>query len=194
MKIDNATREDAAQLAYLINLAGEGIPEFLWQGMIEDTESPLEVGAKRAAREEGGFSYRNAKVIRKEGKVAGMIISYQLDDPYETGDLSEYPDVVRPLIELEAQAPGSWYINALATTEQHRGLGIASTLLQDAEQQALSQGASTMSIIVASENPSAKTLYLNKGYQLQTARPVVEYPNCIHGGDWELLTKNLTRI
>lgn len=191
MEIANATREDAAQLAYLINLAGEGIPEFLWQGMVEDTESPLEVGAKRAAREEGGFSYRNAKVIRQEGKVAGMIISYQLDAPYETGDLSEYPDVVRPLIELEAQAPGSWYINALATSEQFRGLGIASILLQDAEQQACAQGVSTMSIIVASENPSAKKLYLNQGYQLQTSRPVVEYPNCIHGGDWELLTKKL---
>ncbi|MFY0678583.1 MAG: GNAT family N-acetyltransferase [Neptuniibacter sp.] len=192
MEIANATREDAAQLAYLINLAGEGIPEFLWQGMIEDTESPLEVGAKRAAREEGGFSYRNAKVIRQEGKVAGMIISYQLDDPYKTGDLSEYPDVVRPLIELEAQAPGSWYINALATSEQHRGLGIASILLQDAEHQARAQGVSTMSIIVASENPPAKKLYLNQGYQLQTSRSVVEYPNCIHGGNWELLTKNLT--
>ena len=192
MEIANATREDAAQLAYLINLAGEGIPEFLWQGMIEGTESPLEVGAKRAAREEGGFSYRNAKVIRQEGKVAGMIISYQLDDPYKTGDLSEYPDVVRPLIELEAQAPGSWYINALATSEQFRGLGIASILLQDAEQQARAQGVSSMSIIVASENPSAKKLYLNQGYQLQTSRAVVEYPNCIHGGNWELLTKNLT--
>ena len=191
MEINNATCEDAAELAYLINLAGEGIPEFLWQGMIEDTESPLEVGAKRAAREEGGFSYRNAKVIRQDGKVAGMIISYQLDDPYETGELSEYPDVVRPLIELEAQAPGSWYINAIATSEQHRGMGIASTLLEDAEQQARAQGVSSMSIIVASENPTAKTLYLNQGYQLQTSRPVVKYPNCIHGGDWELLTKNL---
>ncbi|WP_420597835.1 GNAT family N-acetyltransferase [Neptuniibacter sp.] len=192
MKIENANRKDAAQLAYLINLAGEGIPEYLWQGMIEDTESPLEVGAKRAAREEGGFSYRNAKVIRKGNKVAGMIISYPLDDPYETGDLSEYPDVVRPLIELEAQAPGSWYINALATSEQFRGLGIASRLLQDAEQQAHAQGVSNMSIIVASKNPSAKKLYLNQGYQLQTSRPVVEYPNCIHGGNWELLIKNLT--
>ena len=51
MEIRNASRENAGDLAYLINLAGEGIPEYLWQGMVEGGESALDVGARRATKE-----------------------------------------------------------------------------------------------------------------------------------------------
>jgi len=191
MDIQDATKEDARELAYLINLAGEGIPEYLWAGMAQGSETPLEVGIRRAAREEGGFSYRNARVIRKDGHVAGMMISYRLDDPYESGDLAGYPEVVRPLIELESTAPGSWYINAVATKADYRGQGIAKQLMAEAEFKARQQGATTMSLIVASENTAAKALYRQLGYQLEAARPVVAYPGALHGGDWELLIKHL---
>jgi ribosomal protein S18 acetylase RimI-like enzyme len=191
MEIVAAKSGDAKELAHLINLAGEGIPEYLWSEMASKGQSALDVGTQRAARDEGGFSYKNARVIYKDEQVAGMIISYQLDEPYEIGVINEYPEVIRPLIELEAMVPGSWYINALASKETCRGLGIASTLLEEAEHHALSHHVNTMSIIVASENPTAKQLYLNKGYQLKAALPVVVYPNCIHGGDWELLVKTL---
>ena len=45
-----ATKEHAPALAYLINLAGEGIPAYLWQSQAKNGESPLEVGIRRAAR------------------------------------------------------------------------------------------------------------------------------------------------
>lgn len=191
MEIVAAKCKDAKELAYLINLAGEGMPEYLWSEMAENGQSALEVGAQRAARNEGGFSYNNAKVIYKNNRVAGMIISYQLDEPYEIGDINDYPEVVHPLIELEAMVPGSWYINALATHQTCREMGIASTLLEEAERQARSNQVKTMSIIVASENPAARKLYLDKGYQLKATLPVAEYPNCILRGGWELLIKAL---
>ncbi len=191
MEIENPKKEDAKELAYLINLAGEGIPEYLWSGMVEGSESPLDVGTKRASREEGGFSYRNARVIKNDGGVVGMIISYKLDDPYEIGDLAEYPEVVRPLIELEAKAPGSWYINAIATSENYRGRGIAKRLLEEAELRAKEQGVDVLSLIVASNNIVARDLYIKLGYELKFSLPVVEYPNSTHSGDWQLLIKHL---
>lgn len=191
MKIETATVQDAEDLAYLINIAGEGIPEYLWTDMAEGDETPMSVGARRAAREEGGFSYRNAKVCRVAGEVAAMIISYQQDNPVSLENLHELPEVVRPMIVLEAKAPGSWYVNALATKEKYRGKGIAKLLLKDAEEMALSQNVRQMSIIVASENETAKTLYTKIGYQMVDSQPVVPYPNAIHGGRWELLIKPL---
>ena len=107
MEIRNALKADTKDLAYLINSAGDGIPVYLWSGMIEGDESPLEAGARRASREEGSFSYTNARVCVENSVLLGMIVSYRQPDPYETGDLLECPDVVRPLRELEAQAPGS---------------------------------------------------------------------------------------
>lgn len=191
MHIQAATKADAPDLARLINLAGEGIPEYLWAAMREGKENPLEVGARRAAREDGGFSYRNARVIRRGGHVAGMIIAYRLDDPYDIGNLDDCPEVVRPLIELEARVPGSWYVNAIATDTAYRGQGIAKRLLQEAEARAEENGVSRMSLIVASENLIAKTLYLGLGYDRLASRPVIDCPGALHGGDWELLIKRL---
>lgn len=191
MNIESATLNDASDLAYLINLAGEGIPEFLWSAMAEEKETPLDVGTRRASREEGGFSYRNARVIKQKGEVAGMIIAYQLDDPYTLESMEEYPEVIRPLVLLESKAPGSWYINAIATNEKFRGQGIASCLISEAEAFAKSNGVDSMSLIVASENESAKSLYLTLGYERVSSLPVVTYPSSIHGGDWNLMIKKL---
>ena len=191
MNIESANLSDASDLAYLINLAGEGIPEFLWSEMAEENETPLEVGKRRASREEGGFSYRNARIIRQKGFVAGMIISYQLDDPYTLESIEEYPEVIRPLVLLESEAPGSWYINAIATNEDLRGQGIASCLMSEAEAFAKSNSVDCMSLIVASENESAKSLYLTLGYERVSSLPVVAYPSSIHGGDWDLMIKKL---
>ncbi|MEM7195268.1 MAG: hypothetical protein AAF402_09975 [Pseudomonadota bacterium] len=62
--IEHALKSDAGDLACLINLAREGIPLSLWSDMVEDGQDPMDVGRIRASRDEGGFSYRNAKVCR----------------------------------------------------------------------------------------------------------------------------------
>ena len=191
MKIQSADIDDAYELAYLINLAGEGIPFYLWSMMAAPGETPIDVGVQRAARDEGGFSYKHARVIKSNGAVLGMIMSYPLDDPYEVEDLESYPAVVRPLVSLEAKAPGSWYINAIATFEQHRGKGVATQLLNEAEALALQRGVDNVSLIVASENTSARGLYLRRGYETQASLPVIHYPGCSHGGRWELMIKSL---
>lgn len=193
LNITNATAQHAHQLAFLINLAGEGIPAFLWQSMCEGSESVMQVGAKRAAREEGAFSYTNARMCLHEDDVMGMILAYRQDDPYEVGDLASYPDVVRPLIELEAKAPGSWYINAIATYEKYRGQGVGRALMDDTEKQALKHGCETLSLIVASENKQAKRLYEYLGFEVNNAKPVVSYPGCVHSGDWLLMLKRILK-
>jgi len=193
LEIRNAAKEHAGELAYLINLAGEGIPEYLWKGMIEADESALDVGARRAARAEGSFSYTNARICMENNVTLGMILSYRQPDPYETGSLSEYPHLVRPLIELEARAPGSWYINAVATYAEHRGKGVARQLMADAEVRARSGGCNRMSLIVASENAGAIRLYEYLGFQAAGSLPVVPYPGGRHGGNWVLMIKRLDK-
>lgn len=191
MEIRNAAREHAADLAYLINLAGEGIPEYLWRSMIDGNETALEVGARRAEREKGSFSYTNARVCVEDGTVLGMILSYRQPDPYDTGPLDELPEVVRPLVELEARAPGSWYVNAVASFEPHRGKGVGRRLMVDAEASARAAGCDALSLIVASENTGARRLYRALGYGDAASLPVVPYPGALHGGDWVLMLKRL---
>lgn len=189
MEIRDAVKADARQLAYLINLAGEGLPEYLWRSMTADGESSMDVGAGRAAREEGGFSYTNARVCVEDGTLIAMMLSYRQPDPYLIGDLAAYPDIVRPLVELEARAPGSWYINAVATCEAHRGRGAAQMLNRDAECRARTAGCDQLSLIVASENAGARRLYDHMGFRDTSTLPVVPYPGCLHGGHWVLMVR-----
>lgn len=186
--IRKATRRDAAALARLVDLAGEGLPSWLWARSAEEGEDAFEVGQRRAAREEGGFSYRNAHVIEVDGQVAGMLLGYRLPDPYEVGDLSDLPEVVRPLVELEAQAPGSWYVNAVAVFEAFRGRGYGTQLMDLAERLARGSGADQLSLIVAEQNDGARRLYERLGFEVCARRPGSSEAGFSHEGDWLLMT------
>ncbi|MEL7543477.1 MAG: hypothetical protein AAGJ70_06860 [Pseudomonadota bacterium] len=61
--VRQAKREDASLLARLVNYAGEGMPLYLWGQMAEPDETAWEVGARRAGRDEGGFSWRNSFML-----------------------------------------------------------------------------------------------------------------------------------
>ncbi len=62
LNIHRATVEHAPKLAELMNIAGEGIPAYLWEQMAGPGEDVLEVGARRVARTEGAFSFGNAHI------------------------------------------------------------------------------------------------------------------------------------
>ena len=120
-----------------------------------------------------------------------MLLSYRLPDPYEAGDLDSLSAVIRPLVELEALAPGSWYLNAIATYQQFRGRGVGSALMADSEEPARAAGARQMSLIVASENLGAHALYRKLGYREIASRPLVVFPGGPEGGEWLLMVSDL---
>jgi ribosomal protein S18 acetylase RimI-like enzyme len=191
VKIRSARVEDAPELAALMNMAGEGIPAYIWGQMAGDDEDVMAFGARRVARTEGGFSFTNAHVAAMDGAIAGMLLGYPLPDPYDAGPLDEIPAVVRPLVELESLAPGSWYVNAVATRSEFRGQGVGRKLMAHAEELAVESGVASLSLIVAEENALAVSLYHKLGYEIRARRSIVTYPGCAHGGDWVLMTRLL---
>lgn len=184
-----ARPDDAEILARLIELAAEGIAWHLWSQSAAPGESPLEVGKRRALREEGGFSFRNATVAERDGRVVGMLLGYPLPDPYDSGDLADLPDYVRPLVELESLAPGSWYVNGLAVLPDHQGQGIGGLLLDHAHALARAGGQRTSSIIVSAANPGAHRLYARSGYRDVSRRPAVHIPGVHAHEAWILMTR-----
>jgi ribosomal protein S18 acetylase RimI-like enzyme len=186
-----ATKADASALAVLVDIAGEGLPAYLWSTLNAPGQSILEVGRERAAREEGGFSYRNAIVAEVGGEIAACLVGYRLNEPYDLGNLEQIPELVRPLVLLEAKAPGSWYVNVLATFPEFRRQGIGMELLAIAEQKASESGVVALSVIVAGENERAARLYRRAGFAAAARAPLVPFPGYIHEGDWILLMKRL---
>ena len=185
-----ARLEDAAVLAELVNYAGEGLPLYLWSRLAEKDETPWEVGRKRAARETGSFSYRNATIIEHSGRSVGSLIGYKIpEQPEPVSD--EMPPMFVPLHELENLAPGTWYVNVLAVLPEYRGQGLGSELLLVAEKTGLGLGARGMSVIVSDANVGARQLYERHGYHEAERRPMVKEDWVNSGKQWVLLTKLL---
>jgi len=188
-KFRPATLADASALAVLVDIAGEGAPNWFWRSLAGPGQSALEVGRERARREEGGFSYRHATLAAVGDDIAAGLIVYPLDEPYDLTGLDAMPPVAQPLVRLEAQAPGSWYINVLAAFLEFRGQGIGTKLLEIAEAKGREAGAKAMSIIVGSWNERATRLYQRAGYATIASEPAILPPEAPQAGDWILMTR-----
>lgn len=191
MKIRNATSDDCAELAVLINFAGEGLPLYLWQQMAGHDEDPWQIGQERAARETGSFSYRNAVVADVDGKIAGALIGYPVAAEPEVIDVESTPPMFVPLLELENLAAGTWYVNAVASFPEARGLGVGSKLMQWAEQSAIETGLRSVSLIVSDANRGARKLYDRLGYEEAARRPMIREQWQSDGRNWVLMIKNV---
>ena len=190
--IRQANVEAAAALARLIDVAGEGIPNWLWGRACENGQTPLDVGIERALRPSGGFSYTNALVSERHGDITGMVLSYPIETAPED-DPDALPAPIAPFVELEKHSVGTWYINALATFPGNRGQGLGSSLLAAAERLARENGTPAMSIQVYGQNTGAVRLYQRLGYKLHEKAPVRSHPcQPYYTGDVLLLIKDLT--
>lgn len=184
-----ATPDDAFALASFVNMAGEGLPLYLWTRMATGGESPWDVGCARARRESGAFSYRNAQLHMIGDEPAGCLIGYPLPDNPPPTDYAAMPPMFVPLQQLEDQAPGTWYVNVLAVSERHRGQGIGRGLLALAERLAVQQGKHGLSLIVADSNTGARRLYADFGFREAAQRPMVKEQWDNPGTDWVLMIK-----
>ncbi|WP_299343492.1 GNAT family N-acetyltransferase [uncultured Maritalea sp.] len=178
IEIREATIKDAPSLARLIDMAGEGIPDWLWRSMATPGQTSLDVGISRASRESGGFSYKNSIVAQLNDQVVGMMLGYIVADPQQedVDAIGDLPEVFRPFVELEYHSIGTFYINAMAVFPGLRGCGIGRQLLQAARKKALLLGADYMSIQSFSQNHGAVRLYKDMGYVYEDSRPVLLHP------------------
>jgi ribosomal protein S18 acetylase RimI-like enzyme len=184
-----ATPDDAPALAELVNFAGENLPLYLWTRMAEAGESAWDVGRRRAMRETGSFSYRNATVAEAGGRVVAALIGYPLPDRPEPIDYDQMPPMFVPLQELENLPPGTWYVNVLATYPDYRRQGYGTRLLAIAERLAAASRRSGLSIIVSDANAGARRLYERCGCSEVARRPMLKEGSENPGENWVLLVK-----
>ena len=183
-----ARPDDAPGLAELVNFAGEGLPLYLWANMARRGEDPWDVGRGRARRETGSFSYRNAVVAETGGRPIAGLVGYPLPEvPAPIDD--HMPPMFVPLQELEDLAPGTWYVNVLATYPEYRGQGYGTRLLGIADRLAAAAGNTGLSIIVSDANARARRLYERSGYRELATRPMVKERWQHAGENWVLLVK-----
>jgi ribosomal protein S18 acetylase RimI-like enzyme len=183
-----ARPDDAQALAELVDFASEGLALYVWGKIAGPGGDPWAIGRERALRESGGFSYRNAVVLERNGRIAAGLIGYPLpDSPERIPD--DMPPMFVPLQELENLAPGTWYVNVLAAYPEMRGQGLGTTLLALADKLAADADRRGLSLIVSDANTGARQLYERTGYREAGRRTKVKEDWRNPGKDWVLLVK-----
>jgi len=192
MQIKKATLDDCYAIAELAMMAGEGIPAYFWELSRKPDQKNIDVGAANAASETENFSYRNVHLALIDGEVAGMLLAYRLPEQDVADDLQDYPEFIRPLIELEQCVPGSFYINMLATYPKFRNAGIGTKLMSIVDRLALEAGCEILSVEVFEQNAGALRLYQRLGYDIIDQRNVIAHPSHHYNGRVLLLTKRVS--
>ena len=174
---------DADLLVRVIDMAGEGLPRVVWAEMGGPDADPWEVGRARALRDSGAFSWRNAMVAELGGRPAGAIVTY-LTGPAPDMPDADTPPVFAPLMELEALAPHTLYINAMAVLPEARRQGVARALIG-----APAPGPRGTSLIVTDTNAPARALYGRLGFVETARRPLVAGRWRTSARHWVLMTR-----
>jgi ribosomal protein S18 acetylase RimI-like enzyme len=194
VRFRQARESDALDLACLIDSASRGLALWLWSTLRSPGQSAIEVGRHRIRTVAASPHYYQAFTVAEiDGAIAGVLTGRLLPIPYKRGDSADLPDAFAPVLELEALAAGSWYLNVISVHPEFRGRGVGSALLSKAEEIARLAEALQMSLIVEEANAGALKLYMRYGFGEWTRRRYVPFPGSMDEGDWILLRKEMAR-
>lgn len=176
-----ARREDARAIAELYRYSSGGVADYVWQSLAEPGEDPLDVGARRYARESTAFSYENCLVAEDGGEVLGMVNAFAMREPSEPAQVAAEDPVLRPYAELEAVP--SLYISGIALQPAFRNRGIGTRMMRAMHERARREGLPRVSLIAFAENTASVRLYQRLGYAVVDRRAVVPHPLIRYSGE-----------
>lgn len=194
--IRDALAADVMQLAQLAIMAGHGLLDIFYGGLIPG-KSTAEIVAERRMLRPGNFAeLANWRVAMDgTGGVLGALNSFPHDvfeksppDPLLT---AERLAVVDTLTELENSANGTYYINIIAVFPVRRKGGIGSALMAEAERLALRGGFRRLALSTFEADTVLVDFYRGHGFRILGTRPIAPHPDLEHGGNWALMGRDL---
>lgn len=190
--------DDCYKIAELFRIASDGVADYTWTTLQADYPglSLIEIGAKRYAREQTNFSYQNCIVTERDDEIIGMMVTFPSPEVEEkaangsqtTNEPNNSPTEPDVLAPYSMEAPGTWYICAIALFPEFRGQGLGTQFLSIARQQAQEQGYGELSLLCFEQNTGAKKLYDRNGFKVIDRASVVPHPLIHHTGDILLMT------
>ncbi|ASY62747.1 hypothetical protein SJ05684_c12920 [Sinorhizobium sojae CCBAU 05684] len=181
-----AAKADAAELAILIDIASHGFASWLWYGGVlsKTAETAFEHGRNRLRQDSGLGTWRDAIVAVVEDEIFGVSVSYGLDE--SVLEIEPKHPVLVPLLALQKQVVGHWFIDSLGVYKAHRGKGIGRALLGHEFGRA---GSAPVSLITESHNEKAQALYRTNGFEEVARAEAVPLFEDMKKHDWVLFTR-----
>ncbi|MEK1896940.1 MAG: GNAT family N-acetyltransferase [Rhizobium sp.] len=183
-----AAREDATELALLTDIASHGFATWLWLtelGSGSGSDTPMERGRQKLRGDDGQGNWRDAVIAEAYGEIAGAAIGYGLDEGIR--NIQADRPALKPVIDLQQRVIGSWFIGTLGVYSHLRGIGIGRRLLEDQIERAKT---APVSLITASYNEAALSLYKNNGFSETARADAVAFFENGRKHEWVLLTRD----
>ncbi len=193
--VRNARKEDAKELAILINHAGtsprnRGLDIIGWEAAAIEDEDGFDYGASIVASEDDLFSYNNIRVLETDGKIAAMALCFEAfrRTPKQMEQISEH---LRIFKELTNTIAGEFYLDSLAALPDYRGQGYGRIMLEDSIEKARMQGYPAVYLIAFTENVAGVSLYEKTGFEKVTIKASSGHPDLPYTGDVVLYRKDI---
>ncbi len=180
-----ATMADADVLIRLFEIASFGFVEHIFRKLSDPGADIGHVLRGRLADPVSHLHAGKARLAEVDGFAVGLLSGEAVEDPPPPLD-SDLPSMLRPIMELEHLAPGTFNVGFLAVVPEARGQGVAQALLEDAAGRAPAKG---MSLSVHDGNAPARRLYERFGFREFARRPIVKAGWDIPASDWILMIR-----
>ena len=183
-----ARRSEAAELAILVDIASHGFASWLWYGGVlsRSAETAFEHGRNRLRQDSGLGTWNDAIVAVIADEIVGVSVSYAIDASIR--EIEPKHPVLVPLLALQREVVGHWFIDSLGVYGAHRGNGVGRALLENEFTRA---GGASVSLITESHNEKAQALYKRNGFEEVTRAQAVPLFEDSRKHDWVLFTRKV---
>jgi len=161
--------EDCTVLAKLVNIASEGIIEFLFHDLIPNM-TPVQMVAQNLIADNSHYSHKNAIVAEHNQSLVGVSLSYPSHFHQITIEMEHF----LPEERLEhfrsfysSRVEDSLFLNALCVDVDYRKKGIGAELISLTKKKAKRSGFTTLSLLVLADNKTAQRLYRKCGFVVE---------------------------
>lgn len=183
--------QDAADMAWLDNVASHGLSEWYWRREAKaneiDEDEWLAISEASMADPNYPPGWTNTIVAESNGQIVGAASGcLTVDDGQKIGILPE--PVFEPVFELFQVAAGDWLIDWLAVNPEDQGQGIGGHLLDICLEKANDSGAKTVSLVVEDSNAAALALYASRGFVRRDQRSYIPFNQTSQTQNWLLLS------
>jgi ribosomal protein S18 acetylase RimI-like enzyme len=187
-------KEDSLRLAELVNIASEGVVEYLFHDLIPDL-TPVQIIAHNLESDKYPRSYKSTIVAESNGKIVGMALSIPSQFHRITEEMKNFFPEER-LAHLKhffaTRIENSLLLDTLCVEEEFRGKGIGGELISLTEKKAKENSYDALSLIVFADNTAAQRLYKRCGFEIVEKVKLESHQLIPHEGGCFLMKYNIT--
>jgi len=161
-------KKDSATLAELINMASDGVVEYLFHGLVPGM-TPVQVIAHNHENDNYPHSYKSAIIATDNNDIVGMALSYPSSYHKITDEMKNFfpEDRLKHFSHFySSRIENSWFLDALSVVESHRRRGIGRELISHTKEVAIENGYNSLSLMVLADNALAIRLYKDFGFKV----------------------------